>query len=106
MSIDLEASASVSNGSDPMEYPDPGKFNLNDTHEQLVFMHRYEDAQQHDPSVKYAVVIFYLILVGCYLSSCCHIKLCQSSSGSTWPFLCLRQCLVLCSWQCSQPRAA
>lgn len=24
---------------------------------------RYEDAQQHDPSVKYAVVIFYLILV-------------------------------------------
>ncbi len=64
-----EAGASVSsNDSDPMEYPDPASFNLNDTHDQLVFMHRYEDAQQHDPSVKYAVVIFYLILVGCCLS--------------------------------------
>jgi len=28
---------------------------------------RYEDAQQHDPSVKYAVVIFYLLLVSFHL---------------------------------------
>ncbi|CAL5224408.1 g7090 [Coccomyxa viridis] len=61
---DLSVSASAaSNASNELEYPDPANFNLNDTHEQLVFMHKYEDAQQHDPSVKYAVVIFYLILL-------------------------------------------
>ena len=79
MSIGLEASASVtSNDSDPLDYPDPANFNLNDTHDQLIFMHKYEDAQQHDPSVKYAVVIFYLILVSCYVSPRCHVSLCQS----------------------------
>jgi hypothetical protein len=58
-----EASTS-SNGSDEFaDYPDPKAFNLNDTHDQEVFLHQYEVAQQHDPAVKYAVVVFYIILV-------------------------------------------
>ncbi len=37
--LDLSASA-ASNSSNDLEYPDPANFNLNDTHEQLVFMHK------------------------------------------------------------------
>lgn len=38
---DLSVSASAaSNASNELEYPDPANFNLNDTHEQLVFMHK------------------------------------------------------------------
>ncbi len=36
----LEASASASGNETDLEYPDPTKFNLNDTHDQLAFMHK------------------------------------------------------------------
>ena len=36
----LEASASASENETGLEYPDPAMFNLNDTHDQLVFMHK------------------------------------------------------------------
>ena len=44
-------------------YPDPLNFNLNDTHEQEMFLQQYQAAQEHDPQVKYAIFIFYAILV-------------------------------------------
>lgn len=45
------------------DYPDPHNFNLNATHDQEVFLHQFEEAQAHDPQVKYAVFIFYAIMV-------------------------------------------
>lgn len=44
-------------------YPDPVNFNLNDTHEQELFLEQYQAAQEHDPQVKYGILIFYAVLV-------------------------------------------
>lgn len=45
------------------EYPDPAMFNLNDTHDQQLFMQQYQSAQQHDPQIKVAIAVFYMIIV-------------------------------------------
>ncbi len=44
-------------------YPDPAIYNLTDRHDQQLFMQRYQAAQQHDPQMKIAILVFYLIIV-------------------------------------------
>lgn len=45
------------------EYPDPASYNLSDRHDQQLFMQKYQAAQQHDPQMKIAILVFYLIIV-------------------------------------------
>ncbi len=61
--IVADTSTSYNDSEEFADYPDPKMFNLNDTHDQEVFLHQFEVAQTRDPQVKYAVAVFYLILV-------------------------------------------
>ena len=84
-----EASTS-SNDSEDADYPDPKTFNLNDTHDQELFLHQYEVAQQHDPAVKYAVVVFYIILVSGLHACICSLmngaRACRVGKAITYAF--------------------